>query len=228
MEQQTPDKETRVRVGISHGDINGISYEIILKTLQDQRLLETYTVIVYGSSKVASYYRKIFEINDFNFNIIKKAEQAHPKRANIINILEEEVRIEMGQSTPVAGELAFKSLEMAMDDLLKGNIDVLVTAPINKKNIQSDQFRFPGHTEYLTTRSKAEDSLMLMVSNTFRIGVITGHIPLSQVSSVLTTELVLQKIRILHDSLVRDFNIGEPRIALLVLNPHAGDDGLIG
>ncbi|MBN1198682.1 MAG: 4-hydroxythreonine-4-phosphate dehydrogenase PdxA [Bacteroidales bacterium] len=225
---QTQDKEFRIRIGISHGDINGISYEVILKTLQDQRLAENYTIILYGSSKVASYYRKLTEVNELNFNIIKKAEQAHPRRPNILNVVDEEIRIDMGNLTPVAGELAYKALEMAMDDLLKGNIDVLVTAPINKKNIQSEHFHFPGHTEYLADRCKADDSLMLMVTRSFRIGVVTGHIPLNQVAAALSAELIIRKIKLLNESLKQDFGIIKPRIALLALNPHAGDDGLIG
>lgn len=225
---QPLDKETRIRIGISHGDINGISYEVIIKTLQDQRLFENYTVILYGSSKVASYYRKLMDVNEVNFNIIKKAEQAHPRRPNIMNVIEEEVRIDMGSITPVAGELAYKALEMAMDDLLKGHIDVLVTAPISKKNIQSEHFQFPGHTEYLADRCKVDDSLMLMVNNSFRIGVVTGHIPISKVAESLTSDLILRKIRILDTSLKQDFGIIRPKIAILSLNPHAGDDGLIG
>ena len=226
--EQTPDKEFRIRIGISHGDINGISYEVIIKTLLDQRLFENFTIILYGSSKVASYYRKLMDVNEVNFNIIKKAEDAHPRRPNIINVIEEEVRIDIGTITPIAGELAYKALEMAMDDLLKGHIDVLVTAPISKKNIQSENFKFPGHTEYLADRCKVDDSLMLMVNRDFRIGVVTGHIPLSKVPESLTAELILRKIKILNESLKQDFGIIKPKIALLALNPHAGDDGLIG
>jgi len=226
--EQPQDKESRIRIGISHGDINGISYEVILKTLQDQRLTENYSIILYGSSKVASYYRKLLEVNELNFNIIKKPEQAHSRRPNVINVIDEEVRIDVGNATPVAGELAYKALEMAMDDLLNGQIDVLVTAPINKQNIQSEQFHFPGHTEYLADRCHVDDSLMLMVNRNFRIGVVTGHIPLNQVSSTLSAELVLKKIILLNDSLKQDFGIIKPKIALLAVNPHAGDNGLIG
>jgi 4-hydroxythreonine-4-phosphate dehydrogenase len=223
-----PEKENRIRVGITHGDINGISYEIIIKTLQDQRLLETYTIIVYGSSKVASYYRKTLNISESSFNLIKKADMAHPRRANIINIIEDEVKIDIGESTPIAGELARLALEMATDDLLKNNLDVIVTAPINKKNIQAPGFVFPGHTEYLAQKLKSEDYLMLMVSEGIRIGVITGHIPLNKVSEELSEELIIHKIKLLNQSLMRDFGIIKPRIAVLSLNPHAGDEGLLG
>ena len=225
---QTPEKEQRIRVGITHGDINGIGYEIIIKTLQDQRLMENYTIIVYGSSKVASYHRKTLNINDFNFNLVKKADLAHPRRPNIVNIVEDEVKIDLGKSTPIAGELASLSLEMAISDILSHNIDVLVTAPINKQNIQSSGFKFPGHTEYLGQKAGVTDYLMLMVSNTVRIGVITGHIPLDKVTSALTEDLIMRKINIMNQSLMRDFGIQKPRIAVLALNPHAGDNGIIG
>jgi 4-hydroxythreonine-4-phosphate dehydrogenase len=227
MEQQ-PEKEKRVRVGITHGDVNGISYEIIIKTLQDQRLMELYTIVVYGSSKVASYHRKVLNINDFNFNLVKKADQAHPRRPNIVNIHDEEIKIDLGKSTPVAGELSFLSLEAATDDLVKNHIDVVVTAPINKKNIQSPGFSFPGHTEYFAKKFNTENYLMLMVNNFLRIGVVTGHIPISKVRESLTEELIVSKIQVMNHSLMRDFGIVKPRIAVLALNPHAGDDGLIG
>ncbi len=226
--EKTSDNSKRIRVGISHGDFNGISYEIIIKAIQDQRMLETCTVIIYGSSKIASYYKKLMNLDDINFNIIKKAEQAQPRRLNIINIVEEEVKIDVGSITSIAGELAFKSLEMAMDDLLNEKIDILVTAPINKNNIQSEKFTFPGHTEYLANRCNTEDSLMLMVSHDFRIGVVTGHIPLANVPEHLSKELIFKKITILNESLKQDFGVIKPKIAILALNPHAGDEGLIG
>ena len=222
-----PEKEQRIRVGITHGDVNGIGYEIIIKTLQDQRLMETYTMIVYGSSKVASYHRKTLNINDFNFNLVKKADMAHPRRPNIINIVEDEVKLDLGKSTAIAGELSLLSLEMAMSDLLANNIDLIVTAPINKQNIQSPGFTFPGHTEYLAQKAGVSDYLMLMVSNTVRIGVITGHIPLDKVTSSLTEDLILRKIDIMNRSLIRDFGILKPRIAVLAVNPHAGEGSVV-
>ena len=226
--EQAVEKEKRVRVGITHGDVNGIGYEIIIKTLQDQRLMELYTIVVYGSSKVASYHRKALNINDFNFNLVKKADQAHPRRPNIVNIHDEEIKIDLGKSTAIAGELSLLSLEAATDDLLKNNIDVVVTAPINKKNIQSPGFAFPGHTEYFAKKFNTEEYLMLMINNVLRIGVVTGHIPLGKVKETLTTEMILAKIKVMNHSLMRDFGIVKPRIAVLALNPHAGDDGLIG
>ena len=228
-DQNVPiDKEKRIRVGISHGDINGIGYEIILRTLQDQRLLDHATVIVYGSSKVASFYKKLLDIGEVNFQVIKHPDQAQSRKPNMINITEEEIRIDVGKATSIAGEMAYKALEMAMEDLLKGKIDVLVTAPISKNNIQSEEFQFPGHTEYLAHRCGVADSLMFMVYNRIRIGVVTGHIPISKVPETITEELLLQKIRMMDQSLREDFGIVKPRIALLALNPHAGDDGVIG
>jgi 4-hydroxythreonine-4-phosphate dehydrogenase len=223
-----PETQGRIRVGITHGDVNGISYEVIIKTLQDQRIYENYTVIVYGSSKVASYHRKIIDANDFNFNLVRKADQAHPRRPNIINLTEEEVKLDTGKSTAVGGELALMSLEMAVHDIQNNHLDVMVTAPINKKNIQSANFNFAGHTEYLAGKFNTTEYLMLMITRAFRIGVATGHLPLSKVSEAITEDLLIRKIRIMNQSLIRDFGIIRPRIAVLALNPHAGDDGLIG
>ena len=226
--EQSAEKERRIRVGITHGDVNGISYEIIIKTLQDQRLMELYTIVVYGSSKVASYHRKTLNINDFNFNLVRRADQAHPRRPNIVNVHDEEIKIDLGKSTPVAGELSFLSLEAAVNDLQKNLIDVVVTAPINKKNIQSPDFTFPGHTEYFARKFNVDDYLMLMINNVLRIGVVTGHVPLGKVPELLTEDLILRKLQVLNHSLMRDFGIQKPKIALLSLNPHAGDDGLLG
>ncbi|MDY0101680.1 MAG: 4-hydroxythreonine-4-phosphate dehydrogenase PdxA [Lentimicrobium sp.] len=220
--------ENKPVIGITHGDINSISYEIITKALADNRIFDFFTPVVYGSSKVASYYRKMLNVSDFAFNLIKKADMANPKRANIININDQEIKIEAGKSTTIAGELALHSLESAIDDLKKGLIDVMVTAPINKHNIQSKDFHFPGHTEYLANKFDARDYLMLMVSHSIRIGVVTGHIPLREVADTITEELLMNKIKILHQSLLQDFGIRNPRIAILGINPHASDNGLLG
>jgi len=219
---------SKVRVGITHGDFNGISYEIIIKTFQDNRILEMITPVIYGSSKVASYYRKTLDIMDVNFNLIKRAEYANPKRANIINCYEREIKIEMGKQSEKAGELAYYALERAIEDLEKDKIDVLVTAPINKKSIQSEKFNFTGHTDYLASKYNASDHLMFMVSNKIRIGILTGHVPISKVTEHISEEIVLDKIRAMNKSLKMDFGIRKPKIALLGLNPHAGDEGLIG
>jgi 4-hydroxythreonine-4-phosphate dehydrogenase len=226
-EKHRPDGE-RVKVGITHGDMNGIGYEIIMKTFHDQRMLESITPVVYGSSKVASYHRKSLNISEINFNLVKNADAAISKRMNIVNVTHEEVKIDLGKSTEIAGQLAFKALEAATQDLLQHHIDVLVTAPINKKNMQTARFNFPGHSEYLSDKAGGKEHLMLMVCDKLRVGVITGHIPIKDVPSALTPELILRKIELLHRSLIRDFGIRKPKIALLGLNPHAGDLGVVG
>ncbi len=218
----------KIKVGITHGDFNGISYEIIIKTLRDNRLLELFTPVIYGSSKIASYYRKTLNYQDVNFNLVKKAEYANPKRTNIINCYDQEVKIEIGKQSNIAGELAFLALEKAIEDLNKKNIDVLVTAPINKKNIQSEKFNFFGHTDYLANKYNTNDHLMIMVSDKLRIGILTGHIPVKEIANTITEEMVLNKIKIMNKSLKMDFGIRKPKIAVLGLNPHAGDNGLIG
>lgn len=225
---KVPEKENRISVGITHGDFNSISYEVIIKTFLDPRIFELFTPIVYGSSKIASYHRKTLNIPDFSFNVIKKPDQANHKRPNIYNIHDQEVKIDLGKSTKIAGELALLALEEATRDLQNNHIDVLVTGPINKSNIQSENFDFPGHTEYLAKKFNTTDYLMLMVSDEMRIGAITGHIPLKNVTNKLTSELIISKIKILNDSLMKDFRIRKPKIALLGLNPHAGDESLIG
>ncbi len=228
MNPQQESKDHKIRIGITHGDVNGVSYEIMIKTFLDHRLMELFTPIIYGSSKVASYHRKVLNITDFSLNLIKKAEFANPKRPNIINCYEKEVKIELGKSTNIAGELSFLALEQACNDLINKSLDILVTTPINKANIQSENFKFPGHTEYLAEKFNSEDVLMVMIHNNLRIGVITGHIPLKEVAEKITKELILKKIKIFHDSLVVDFNIQKPKIAVLGLNPHSSDSGLLG
>jgi len=222
------DKDYKIKLGITHGDVNGIGYEIIIKALADQRFLEFCTPVVYGSSKVASFYKKLLNYNDFNLNLVKTAEVAIQKRANIVNVNNDEIKIELGESTELAGVLAAQALDMAAEDLKKEQIDVLVTAPINKSNIQSRSFNFPGHTEYLADKFKVSDNLMIMVSNNIRIGVVTGHIPLKDVANKLSVDLIMSKIRIMNQSLIQDFAITKPKIAVLALNPHAGDNGLLG
>ncbi len=222
------EKEIKAKIGISHGDINGIGYEIILKTFADSRMLEMCTPILYGSAKIATYYKKAMAVSDFIFNPIKSAEQAGNKKFNIISINNEEIKIEPGKSTSIAGELAFASLEAAITDVQKGLLDALVTAPINKKNIQSPSFDFPGHTEYLQKRLNTDDSLMIMVCNKLRIGILTSHLALQDVPKAITVDFLLKKIKTMSHSLQRDFAIHRPKIAVLALNPHAGDGGVIG
>ncbi|MDE5422229.1 4-hydroxythreonine-4-phosphate dehydrogenase PdxA [Ancylomarina sp. DW003] len=221
-------KDTKIKVGITQGDINGIGYEVIIKTLMDSRVLEICTPIIYGSPKVAAYHKKALNIDEFSLNNIKTANDSHPKRVNVINCTDENIKVELGKSTSSAGAASLASLESAVKDLNDGSIDVLLTAPINKKNIQSKDFVFPGHTEYLESRINSGKSLMLLISEKLRVGVVTGHIPISKVSENITEEKIIEKLNILNKSLVQDFGIRKPKIAVLSLNPHAGDDGLIG
>jgi 4-hydroxythreonine-4-phosphate dehydrogenase len=216
------------KIGISIGDVNGIGLEIIIKTLADTKIYDYCTPIVYGHTKVASFHRRATHINELNFNVIGDASQAIVKRANMINCWEEDVRIEPGTVTADGGKYAYLSLQRATDDLLSGMIDGLVTAPINKDNIQNEEFSFPGHTEYLQSRDNADESLMFLVSETLRVGVVTGHIPVSKIAESITTEKIIAKLKLMHSSLRDDFWIRKPKIAVLGLNPHASDNGLIG
>ncbi len=218
----------KIKVGISHGDINGIGYEVIIKTLMEPGILEMCTPVIYGSPKVAAYHRKALNVENVIFNHIRSIQEASANKPNIINCVNDEIRVELGKSTPSAGESSFQALERAVADLQKGLIDVLITAPINKYNIQSEQFKFPGHTEYLARQFKTEDFLMLMVSENLKVGVVTGHIAVGEVPKHITKRKILSKIRILHQCLLEDFAVTNPRIAVLGLNPHAGDTGLIG
>ena len=216
------------KVGISLGDINGIGIEVILKSLMDNRIYELCTVIIYGSNKTINYHRKALNISNLTFHRAISAKEANTKTGNIISAWSEEVNMNIGEATAEGGQYALKSLEAATADLVAGEIDVLVTAPINKANIQSEEFNFPGHTEYLMAKDGAEDSLMFMVSDVARIGVVTGHIPLKEVAAKITTESILKKITLMNKSLMEDFGIVKPKLAVMGLNPHAGDNGLLG
>lgn len=220
--------EEKIIVGITQGDTNGIGLEVIIKTFLEPQMLELCTPVIFGSQKTASYHRKLLNIEDFSFNVIRDTSEANPKRANLINLYEEEINIELGKPTEISGKYAYKSLEAATNALEQKKIDVLVTAPINKNNIQSENFRFPGHTEYLDEKFGKGNSLMLLVKDNLRIAVVTGHIPVTQVATQLSSEKIFKKITILHQSLIRDFGIRKPKIAVLGLNPHASDNGLIG
>ena len=222
-------EDKMIRVGITHGDINGIGYEVILKTFSDQRMTELCVPIIYGSSKVAAYHRKALDLPAVNINVVSRAEEAGLNRVNIINCVEDDIKVELTQSTPVAGRAAYKALEAAVADLKSGAIDVLVTAPINKHNIQNTQFHFPGHTEYLEqTLGDGQKALMILMTDTLRVALVTGHIPVSQVPSQITVENIVTKLQVFNQSLKQDFTIIKPRIAVLALNPHAGDNGVIG
>lgn len=220
--------DEKVIVGISQGDINGIGLEVIIKTFLDPQIFDICTPVIFGSNKTASFHRKALNIEDFSFNQIRDVSEANPKRANIINVYEEEVAVELGKQTETGGTYALKSLEAAAYALAQGKVNVLVTAPINKENIQSPDFKFPGHTEYLDEKFGDGNSLMFLVSDTLRVAVVTGHIPVTQVAQALTAEKILKKIQVLNKSLIQDFEVRKPKIAVLGLNPHAGDNGVIG
>lgn len=221
--------EPPVKVAISHGDINGIGYEVIIKTLIDNRILELCTPVVYGSPKIAAYHRKTINIGNFSFNNVRTPDEVNIKRPNLVNCIDDNTRVELGKSTQMAGEASLISLEKAVDDLKEGKLNILVTAPINKNNMQSVGFNFPGHTEYLIQNFGTDNSgMMIMVSDNLRIGVVTGHISIADVAQTLTASLLERKIRIFYKSLLEDFAITKPKIAILGLNPHAGDGGVIG
>lgn len=214
--------------GITQGDINGIGYEVIIKALAEPGINDLCVPVVYGSPKVAAYHRKVLNISNFSFNNIRTPEEAHPKRANLINCLGDEVRVELGKSTPEAGYASLAALEHAAGDLMNGKIDVLVTGPIDKHNIQSEKFHFTGHTDYFKSKFNAPDVLMFMICECMKIGFATEHLPLRDVSGAITVPLLLGKLRLMNQSLLRDFAIRGPRVAVLSLNPHTGDNGLLG
>lgn len=219
-----------IRIGITHGDTNGIGYEVILKVLEDVRLADLCTIVVYGSAKAAAFYRKLMELAPVQFNRVDSAADAVDGQFNIINVIGEDIKIDPGMATEVAGQAALAALEAAVNDLKEGDIDVLVTAPINKKSIQSDGFHFPGHTEYLESRlgEDGDKALMIMCAEGIRIALATTHTPLSQVASAVTPELLDEKLDKFNQSLRRDFGVLSPRIAVLSLNPHSGENGLLG
>lgn len=220
--------KNKIKIGISVGDLNGIGVEVIMKALSDSRMLEICTPVIYASQSVFSHYRKLLDMPNFTFQVIKAASEAKAKKINLLNLWEEDIKIEAGKVDPTLGRYAFSSLDSAVKDLKEKNIDALVTAPINKKTIQSEDFNFPGHTEYLQHMAAAEDSLMFMISETAKIGLVCGHIPLKDVSKQLSTEAIFKRITLMNRSLKEDFAVQKPKIALMGLNPHTGDDGLMG
>ena len=216
-------------VGITQGDGNGIGYEVIIKAFADERMLDICTPVVYGSSKIFGFYKKqIHNIDQINTNVISSAKDVHQKRLNIVNCLPDNVFVEPGQPTPESAKCAMTALKCAVDDIRNGYIDVLVTAPINKRAMVNEGFGYTGHTEYLEHEFGVEEGLMIMVCDKLKVAVVTGHIPFRNVPDSLSSELILKKLRIMQASLRRDFGIIEPKIAVLGLNPHCGDGGLLG
>lgn len=216
-------------VGITQGDGNGISYEVIIKALADERILDMCTPVIYGSSKIFGFYKKhIHNIEQINTNVINSAKDVHQKRVNIVNCLPENVFVEPGQSTPESAKAALTALERAVEDIKEGHIDVLVTAPFNKRAMDKEGFGYTGHTEYLEKKFGVDEVAMIMVCDRLKVCVATGHIPLKEVPNQLTTDKILKKLRLMKSSLQRDFGIDAPKIAVLGLNPHCGDGGLMG
>lgn len=220
--------ENKIIIGISQGDVNGIGLEIIIKTLMDPNLIDLITPVLFSSQKTISYYKKVLGLNEFNFNLILEYNQINHKKVNVFSCYEEEINIEMGKSTEIGGKYAFISLEEATKALINNSIHALVTAPINKSNIQSNQFKFIGHTEYLGSKLSGNPLMLLCSDEGLRVAVATGHIPISEVNSKISIDLISQKINQLCNSIITDFKIRKPKIAVLGLNPHAGDNGLIG
>lgn len=219
-------KEEKIKVGISVGDLNGIGTEVILKTFKDNRMLELCTPIIFGSTKILSFQKKHFNTHT-NFHGISHADKAQHGKINVVNITKDPITIEYGKSSEEVGKFAIKSFTEATNALKEGFIDILVTAPINKHNVQSEDFKFPGHTDYLGQTLEG-DSLMLMVNDTLRVGLLTDHVAVKDVSDAITPELIEKKVNIIYNTLKQDFGISKPKIAVLGINPHVGDNGVIG
>lgn len=220
--------ENKPLIGISCGDLNGIGIELVIKSLSDHRILEQCTPVIFASNKLINFYRKSIPDINFNYQNTKEYNRISHKQVNVFNCWEEEVAVSPGQLTDAAGKYAVLSLQTAVAALKQKQIDGLVTAPIHKKNIQTAEFNFTGHTPYLKSMFEVKDVAMMLCTDNFRVALLTEHIPISEVSRQVTREAILSKINIVHKSLQKDFGIDKPRIAVLGLNPHAGDEGLIG
>lgn len=215
-------------IGISCGDINGIGLELIIKTFSDHRILEQCTPVIFASNKVINFYKKAMPDAAFNYQSTREFDKLNHKQVNIFSCWEEEIVVTPGQLTDTGGKYAILSLQSAVAALKQKQIDGLVTAPIHKKNIQSTDFNFPGHTPFLKTMFGVNDVVMMMCAGNFRVALVTEHIPVKEVAAHITKEKIVSKLQIIHKSLQRDFGIDKPKIAVLGLNPHAGDEGLIG
>lgn len=220
--------ENKPIIGISCGDINGIGIELIIKSLSDPRMLDFCTPVIFASNKVINFYRKSIPDLNFNFTSLKDLDKINFKQTNIFNCWEEEITITPGELNDTGGSYAIKSLLTATQALKSKKIDALVTAPIHKKNVHSDRFPYTGHTPFFKAFFEQKDVLMLLAAGNFRVGLVTEHLPIKEVANQITKENILSKINILNSSLKRDFNIDKPKIGVLALNPHAGDQGLIG
>lgn len=220
-----------MKVGITHGDLNGVNYELLLKIFEDNSLTELCTPVIYGSPRVAAWYKKTLDLPGFQCNVIESADNIRQKEINMINVLGvTEPEITPGLSSEEAGKSAKIALQRAVADLRAGKIDVIVTSPINKNNIQSEDFSYPGHTEFLEAEFGDEEnkSLMIMVSDRLKVALVTTHLPLKEVAGNINEDVILEKLRIFNRSLALDFSLPHPKIAVLSLNPHSGDNGLLG
>lgn len=224
------EEDTRYKpvIGITIGDVNGIGPEVIIKTVSDAKLFDYVTIVIYGHGKVFSHYKKILDATNFSFYQYNTGDRLHEKKANVINCWEDDFEIKPGEENEDGGRCALAALQHAVEDLQNGTIDGVVTAPISKNNIQSSEFHFPGHTEFFTSTFGAKDSLMFLCNENLRVGVATGHIPLMQIKDALTSERLTSKIDLMIKSLKNDFGISKPKVAILGLNPHAGEEGLLG
>lgn len=222
------DKLDKIKIGITQGDVNGVGYEVILKAFSDSGMLDLCTPVIYGSKKYSNEHKKNLKMDEFSFFVVNKAEDSRDNKVNLIECCDDKVDLNIGEGTFASGKAAFQSLDIAVNDLMDGKIDAIVTAPINKKNIQSDNFDFPGHTEFLGQKDGDTKGLMFMISEKLKVGVVTGHIPLKEVASAISEESILKKLKVMSNSLKMDFSISKPKIAVLGLNPHAGDNGLLG
>ena len=219
--------EKKIKVGISIGDLNGIGLEIIIKTFKDNRMMDFCTPIIFGSSQVASVHRKTLNMQDFSFNTINNFKNINHKKANLLNIWEKNIDITLGKPSTESGQYSLDSIKKATDALKNKEIDVLVTAPINKASIQEKVTSFIGHTEFFEKNFEG-NALMIMISEVMKIAFVTGHVPLNEVKKLITCKSIILKTKQLNTSLTQDFRIRKPKIAILGLNPHAGEDGLLG
>jgi len=220
------DEQKKIIVGISIGDLNGIGSEIVLKTLNDPRILDFFTPVIFASQKLMLHFNKLYEL-DCSLHGVNSLNNLSPNKVNVFNVWNESVSINFGKEDPVIGSYAIKSLRSAVSALKENKVDVLVTAPINKSNIQSDDFNFPGHTDFLNQELEG-DSLMLMISKKLRVGLLTDHVAVKDIAQAITKELIEKKINTIHKTLIQDFGIRKPKIAVLGINPHNGDQGVIG
>lgn len=221
-------KKQKPIIGISIGDINGIGVEVTLKALADSRVYKAFTPVIYGHGKVITFYRKLMSLEDFNFSQIRSLDEVQHRKVNVINVMEEAPEVIPGVETSEAAKMALEALKAAVADLKEGKIQALVTAPLNKNNLNSEDFHFIGHTEFITDFVGAKESLMMMVDESLRVAMVTGHVPLAKVPQTITKERIQKKATIFLNSLEKDFGISKPKIAILGLNPHAGEDGLLG